>query len=313
MKTKTPAIPCGPCLLLPSDDRCHSSLVLTHLNLPRRDKRLDRAMCSHVITGRLHWVIMEIKTGWRAFSPLRPLWWDVYSRIGLLTTPGMGILSHMRLLWRATRSRTQSSDLCPMISHLWPETPPRGWCLGPRVLMFGAEVDLTGCTWTPSWLPSDSLCFIFFCCAGKRNIPYLLILAGDTIFTWSALNFLLLSVNALVEVVNRDTNVAKQHCDKCWQSLCACFCVWSTDCRAAACFPEQVDDQEDKGYDSARPGSAALFDRWFTFIHSSTHFLNLDATINTVSRRKSPSGHHNSRLNDVLASFIAHVHSRKWL
>lgn len=60
------------------------------------------------------------------------------------------------------------------------------------------------------------------------------------------------------------------------------------DCRAAACFPEQVEDREDKGHDSPPPGSAASFNRWFTFIHSSTHFLDLDATINTVSRRKKP-------------------------
>lgn len=214
-------------------------------------------MCSHVITGRLHWVIMEIKTGSRVFSPSRPLWWDVYSRIGLLTTPWICV------------TRFSTSDL------------RRHHEVGVWVL----EVDLTGWTWCPSWLPSDSLCFIFFCSAGKRNIPFLLILTGNTFFTWSTLNSLLLSVNALIEFVNRDTKVAKQHCDKCWQSLCARFCVWSMDCRAAACFPEQVDDQEDKGYDSPRPGSAALLSRWFTVIHSSTHFLNLDATINTVSRR----------------------------
>lgn len=288
-----------------ADDRCHSSLVLTHLNLLRRDKRLDR----HVITGRLRWVIMEIKTGSRVFSPSRPLWWDVYSRIGLLTTPQMGILSHMRLLWRATKGRTQSSDLCHTICHLWPETPPWGWCLGPRVVMFAAEVDLTVSTWTPSWLPSDSLCFIFFCSAGKRNIPFLLMLAGNTFFPWSTLTFLLLSVNALIEFVNRDTNVAKQQCDKCWQSLCTRFCVWSMDCRAAACFPEQVDDQEDKGYDSPRPGSAALFNRWFISIHSSTHFLNLDQQSTQCPEERARVG---TRTRS-LASFIAHVHSRKWL
>lgn len=59
---------------------------------------------------------------------------------------------------------------------------------------------------------------------------------------------------------------------KCWQSLCACFCVWSTDCRTAACFPEQVAHQEDKEYDCLHQEVQLV--RPVVHFYPSTHFLN---------------------------------------